>query len=429
MYALIFEAFMNLFDYIMLTILFKCFLGEIRIAPFLYNILLFVLAVITAAVNVFFENDALMNFIFSMSVILVISLLYKQGIKLKLLFSGLFAVFGVCSEMFGFLMIMLISSEYNLIENLYSDSYMMSIAVIKLVLALIILIVTRHTRNRHQLLPQFFNFVLFTIPIISTVVLLILADAVFLIQEKPLLIKMIAPVAILYINVIVFLIFNKSNEMASLIMEQRMMEQEIKYKDKYYGTLEKKQDELRELKHNLNNLVLGIKNILLNSHTEEARVFLKEISEFDSLKNTYTQNPIVNSILDDKIQLAEAKQIKSNIQVQIPQQLNVNPGDMGIIIGNLLDNAIEANERLTAEQQRFITIDISYERKCLLIDINNPIPDSHKKAFNYKVSSKESKEEHGIGLKSVEKIISKYDGNLKIEHADHFRVSVMLTKV
>lgn len=138
------------------------------------------------------------------------------------------------------------------------------------------------------------------------------------------------------------------------------------------------------MKHNFRNLILGIRNILLESDNPEARRVLAEIGELGTVSNIYTENPIVNSILDGKIKEAEEHQIEVNVFVRLPKALNINAGDIGIVLGNLLDNAIEANCEL--EKGRKIDIQIEYKDKCLLFSIKNPVPVKWKKHLNYQTS-------------------------------------------
>lgn len=73
-----------------------------------------------------------------------------------------------------------------------------------------------------------------------------------------------------------------------------------------------------------------------------------------------------------------------NVFVRLPKALNINAGDIGIVLGNLLDNAIETNCEL--EKGRKIDIQIEYKDKCLLFSIKNPVPVKWKKHLNYQTS-------------------------------------------
>ena len=96
------------------------------------------------------------------------------------------------------------------------------------------------------------------------------------------------------------------------------------------------------------------------------------------------------------------------------------------MLGNLLDNAIEATEKLESEKDIFVSL--VYQKEKLLIKIRNPYAGVLKKdrAGNYK-SEKKDRENHGIGLKSVRKVVEKYEGVMEIHTEDQvFEMCVIL---
>lgn len=114
-----------------------------------------------------------------------------------------------------------------------------------------------------------------------------------------------------------------------------------------------------------------------------------------------------------------------DLDVDIPEKLNIQPFDLNIILGNLLDNAIEAVSKL--ERNKVIKASIKLDRNILYINISNPFDGNiiYKKS-NLKTTHKD-KENHGFGLKSVKKAISKYNGIMNVYHTDSiFNVDVLL---
>lgn len=134
---------------------------------------------------------------------------------------------------------------------------------------------------------------------------------------------------------------------------------------------------------------------------------------------------LVDSILNYKIDEAQKRGIKVDLDVDIPEKLNIQPFDLNIILGNLLDNAIEAVSKL--ERNKVIKASIKLDRNILYINISNPFDGNiiYKKS-NLKTTHKD-KENHGFGLKSVKKAISKYNGIMNVYHTDSiFNVDVLL---
>ena len=100
--------------------------------------------------------------------------------------------------------------------------------------------------------------------------------------------------------------------------------------------------------------------------------------------------------------------------------------DMCILLGNLLDNAIEA-VRYLSEDRRIITIKMKNPNNFFLMEISNPYEGERKKKNGRYVTTKENKDIHGLGLVSVEKIVEKLEGLIEIKDTDHmFTVFISL---
>lgn len=140
----------------------------------------------------------------------------------------------------------------------------------------------------------------------------------------------------------------------------------------------------------------------------------------------YSANPVMNSILKVKSAKAKEKAIRFEVSALIPQKISVETGDMGVLYGNLLDNAIEANNAVEL-QKRHITVETRYqEGKLLLKIVNSKLP---KKNPTF-VTSKVDKWKHGRGIHSVRKVAEKYGGNLILHDiGEEFEAILLLTGI
>lgn len=117
-----------------------------------------------------------------------------------------------------------------------------------------------------------------------------------------------------------------------------------------------------------------------------------------------------------KMHEAQKRGIEVDMNLSIPEKLNIKPFDLSIVLGNLLDNAIEAASKL--EKGKVIKASVELDRNILYISISNPFDGKLLyKAGKLKTTNKE-KENHGFGLSSVKKAIAKYNGTINIRHTD-----------
>ena len=141
-----------------------------------------------------------------------------------------------------------------------------------------------------------------------------------------------------------------------------------------------------------------------------------------------TGNLAVDALVNYKYLLAVQKNIEMQVEICIPEELNVDTADLCIILGNLLDNAIEAAEK--CEKEKRIRLKILYGNRNIRIEIANTFDgEIHRMENGMYMTSKKDAKRHGIGLQSVQKSIDKYKGKLETDRSaegDYFIVRVLL---
>lgn len=138
-----------------------------------------------------------------------------------------------------------------------------------------------------------------------------------------------------------------------------------------------------------------------------------------------TGNVMADAILNSKLSLCKAKNISTEVTAAIPENCRVNDVDLCVIIGNLLDNAMEACLKIEKAEERFIRVYIGIFKEQLYLNVTNSmsgIPNRKGKAF---ASSKG--ENHGFGLMRVDRVAEKYSGYVNRQFEDGvFGTEIML---
>lgn len=214
-------------------------------------------------------------------------------------------------------------------------------------------------------------------------------------------------VVILFINVltdtgIVFL--NIVRNYASVSYEREMLEQEIETCRILYDNIKTGQDELRDIRHDIKNRLNMLCYSLDENNIEQARKAIGVL--YDNIDASsrifYCNNLKVNTMLEYKF-----AGLPDNINVQcdidIPDNLDMDMGDLGVIIGNLLDNSINAVKKIDGEV--YINVVMKYSAESLFITIKNSyIEDNTIKSAVYYI-------DHGRGIKNVKRLVDKYRGS------------------
>ena len=179
----------------------------------------------------------------------------------------------------------------------------------------------------------------------------------------------------------------------------------------------------RQSVHDYKNNIISLTQLAEDGNVEEIKKYLKKENELVDTKMFYikTGNDMVDAMINTKQKIAEQKGIIFVVNAAIPRKCRVNAIDLANILGNLIDNAIEACER---EDNTYIDINIKQNNKFLMIVIKNSFRGI---LMEHMETTKDNKMFHGIGLKSVKNIVKKYGGEISFDSEENeFCVSILL---
>lgn len=221
------------------------------------------------------------------------------------------------------------------------------------------------------------------------------------------------------INIFVFYLYDSLMKTYHEKMEKELLQQQNNIYGKQFKLINRSQEDMKMLRHDIKNHINTLHAMIEKNDNEGALNYLKGIYDYVNYTNEYAKsgNIDVDSILNYKINEAQKNGIKINLNLNIPVRLNIHTFDLSVVLGNLLDNAIEAT--LKQNDIRVINVSIEYERNIIYINISNK--------YNGKLSYDNGKlktthkdtENHGLGLSSVRKSINKYNGVLDIYQVDN----------
>ncbi|MCR4874407.1 MAG: GHKL domain-containing protein [Clostridia bacterium] len=205
-----------------------------------------------------------------------------------------------------------------------------------------------------------------------------------------------------------------------------------KIKMDYWQTQINAQDEIiahtRKLKHDLRHHDNLLIEYLKNKDYDKALNYLEKHGAVVDQMNLrkYCSNYTVNCLLSSYIKKAEASGIKVSCLANIPSELNIDDLELASLYANLIENAIEACDRIKEEREKYIKISTDYNAGQLKIQIINTCNDNIVFDGDYPVSQKENPS--GLGTKSVAEVVRKYDGMVDFALLNNktFRVRIMM---
>ena len=197
----------------------------------------------------------------------------------------------------------------------------------------------------------------------------------------------------------------KREEDKTIIYQNKLMKQQMDEIENIYMTM-------RGWRHDYHNHIQSLKGYLSLNKVEQMKNYLNELeTDLDSIDTLYhSGNLQLDSILNAKLAIAEKGQIRIHCDASIPPQLHVSDLDLCVILGNLLDNAIESCRKIKDPDERFIRVYIGILKKQLYILITNATSETVKQRTDHYFTTKRG--DHGHGLKRVDQVVKKYDGYL-----------------
>lgn len=169
--------------------------------------------------------------------------------------------------------------------------------------------------------------------------------------------------------------------------------------------------QMRGWRHDYKNHIQAMKAYLELDQLQQLNAYLDELDEDLVSVDTIIKsgNVMVDAVLNSKLTLAQTRQVTLHAKAHVPEKIAVQDVDLGIILGNLLSNAIEGCQTVEEPEQRFIRVYIHDMKGQLYINITNSMARKIRKAGSEILTTKRGKD-HGFGLKRVDKTVEKYDG-------------------
>lgn len=178
--------------------------------------------------------------------------------------------------------------------------------------------------------------------------------------------------------------------------------------------------------HDFKHHIVILRNYLEKEEYEKARLYMDQIAEPVERLNNYVSSgcDVLDLVLNIKEYEANQKGIKYKVDIDREVKFRVNDNELGNIFFNLLDNAIEACEKIQ-NREKWIHVTIKKKNQIHIIKVENSIEKQIFMKDGEYVTEKDNKELHGLGMKSVEVSVNRYRGNVKWSHTkDIFTVVI-----
>ena len=354
---------------------------------------------------------------------LVISLLfYFNEIRIKLIASSMFVTLNYASKLLSAIIFTALT-DYTMTNNPFTyvlnlPTQLMACIIMALVITLIIAL-RKISNNAVKILV---NILIFILP------LTILYVSMHLLENlQPVYLYFNITMLLFCYTFLLFFIIDQIIYSNTHLMQSNLMHERLQMQSVYYKDIEQYNHNMSRYKHDMINHLDSVYGMLESNEIEEAKNYLESISKklnrVEAVINT--GNSVIDVIYNAKASLAKANHIVCHNNIVVPPHIDIDSVDLSVILSNLLDNAIEASLKL--ESDRMIESHIHIYKGNLFISVKNHYNGEIISSHAVYLTTKKDSHEHGLGLKNVQHVVTKYNGTQNVEHDDTtFTVSIMI---
>lgn len=387
------------------------FLGDIdKERKKLYHLFCFFWLIGTISINEFFHIP-LLNLLANFGLTLALACIHKGSILKKFLVSILISVVSAACDLFAYLLTAPILDEDSYYSFIFTVIFM-------LVIERILGSVLRKGRAWKIVGPEL---VLMTgFPILSAVILYCITTM------EGSRYRLAASIAVLLLSILSIVVYEKMTEKIETKWEKGLLEKRVDGYRHELETMKNSERRMQNLRHDLRHHFIEMEGLANQGKTNELCEYIHDMEKtFADTKRIvhtgeYETDSLVNFLLAD----AQNRGIEISACVGIPEDLNISKFKMNVILGNLLENAIEAASK---SDEKKLILKMNYAGGTILMTIKNTYS-GNIVIENGTVKGKNITREHGIGLRSVRDIVEEEEGRMEIAaDGEWFTVEIMIT--
>lgn len=312
-------------------------------------------------------------------------------------------------------------------EILQTNSLYFASSMVSKITALIIVEVIGHLKRKNLMFPQFAKIEIISI-ICLNIILIIFSAQIFRSNKDMLNKNTVLTILFLLcfnISILTFFIIFRLSKKAEEDLEEKLLIQQLEMENKMNIDMANMVENLRSLRHDMNNHIIVMKNLIHTNQYTTLQEYIDDMCDEVSPANDFIfiKDRALSALLYNKALSAKLKQIEFDTLISV-EAFDIPDKDMCSLLGNLLDNAIEAAEKVP--DNKYIQLIMCKKGSVYYIECSNTFCEMPIIKNNNFISSKESQSLHGIGTKNIRSIVNKYSGSIEFTYYDLFKAKISL---
>ncbi|MEC0246919.1 GHKL domain-containing protein [Paenibacillus chitinolyticus] len=349
--------------------------------------------------------------IVSLLLIFTIAQSYQVEFRMKIIFSLLYAVLMSISNTISlYILYTLDHVEFDTLDLVTQRAaqfpYTKLIFLSCMIMFVVIQIIRLIAKRRSFSLPYRYYVLFLVIPLLSIYHLNILTYKSFY--------SFLSAMGFLFLNVMIIYIFDTIMDKFQFMHENAQLQKQMDYQDANYEKVVHSFKSIKRIIHDTNQQFLYIEECIKRNELAAAVEHIK--TTLNKVEGAYqrvnTGNLVIDALVTNTLDIGQANGIRIDTRLNLrSQEIPIDRYDLCVVMGNMLDNAIEASKHIKIAEDRYILIKIHATESALLIHILNHMEKEGARLH----SQKPNPEFHGIGLTNIARICDKYGGHMTLE--------------
>ncbi|MCL6658789.1 MULTISPECIES: GHKL domain-containing protein [Paenibacillus] len=339
---------------------------------------------------------------------------YEVEFKIKLVFTILYAVLITMANTIAvYILGVLESTEFISWEQFNGENHwiLSKVMLVGCSIMFIVIQIVRLVAKRRSFAVHYRYYLLFLIVPIITIYQINVAS----IYSEKNIFYVFSVLGSLFLNVFIVYVFDNMVEKVQLAHENTQLQRQMDYQDANYEKTVHSFKNIKSIIHDINQQFLYIDECIQRNELAAAGDHIK--STLNTIEGAYQRvnsgNLVIDALVTNTLAMGQANGIKIDTKIQLhSQHIQIDRYDLCVVLGNMLDNAIEASKKVRQAEDRYILIAIHSTSSALVIQIMNHV---EQPIVDLK-SEKPNPEYHGIGLTNISRMCEKYGGHMSIEH-------------
>lgn len=296
--------------------------------------------------------------------------------------------------------------------------------ILKLMAVAVLKIIVLQKRKLKRPINVFLLMTLISIPMISVFVLSTAVVSEINFINHPNFIFIFIATCIIYMNICILYLYiilgSYFEKLEKTTTQKIVFESELNF----FKQLKHSQSKLYSMKHDLKNQYVVLMGMLSQGDTAGAEKYLQNsIQKIEHIDYFFTNNYVLNYLLNEKKSIAESNGITLNVKSFLPEKINLDTDIFAVVLGNLIDNSLNAVLRLSNSKEKEISLLIKQFDNNLLIEISNVFD-------TVELKTRKNRRFEGIGIKNVKRIVEENGGIYNQWVQDNqYIVSILLLNV